>query len=179
MNHGVEENRDLVIVARAVRTRGLKGELVAELLTDFPERFESLEELIAVSPDGERQTVKLESFWFQNGRVILKIESFDDVDSARVFIGFDFAVPEAERVQLEADEYYDWELEGCTVSTVDGDSVGIVSSIMKTGGTEILVVSDAEVEVERLVPLAASIVKDIDRANKRILIDPPPGLFEL
>ena len=177
MNHGVEENRDLVIVARAVRTRGLKGELVAELLTDFPERFESLEELIAVSPDGERQTVKLENFWFQNGRVILKIESFDDVDSARVFIGFDFAVPEADRVQLEADEYYDWELEGCTVSTVDGDSVGIVSSIMKTGGTEILVVSDAE--VERLVPLAASIVKDIDRANKRILIDPPPGLFEL
>ncbi|HZJ44141.1 MAG TPA: ribosome maturation factor RimM [Pyrinomonadaceae bacterium] len=177
MNHGVEENRDLVIVARAVRTRGLKGELVAELLTDFPERFESLEELIAVSPDGERQTVKLENFWFQNGRVILKIESFDDVDSARVFIGFDFAVPEAERVQLEADEYYDWELEGCTVSTVDGDSVGIVSSIMKTGGTEILVVSDSE--VERLVPLAASIVKDIDRANKRILIDPPPGLFEL
>lgn len=177
MNHGVEENRDLVIVARAVRTRGLKGELVAELLTDFPERFESLEELIAVSPDGERQTVKLENFWFQNGRVILKIESFDDVNSARVFIGFDFAVPEAERVQLEADEYYDWELEGCTVSTVDGDSVGIVSSIMKTGGTEILVVSDAE--VERLVPLAASIVKDIDRANKRILIDPPPGLFEL
>ena len=177
MNHGVEENRDLVIVARAVRTRGLKGELVAELLTDFPERFESLEELIAVSPDGERQTVKLENFWFQNGRVILKIESFDDVDSARVFIGFDFAVPEAERVQLETDEYYDWELEGCTVSTVDGDSVGIVSSIMKTGGTEILVVSDAE--VERLVPLAASIVKDIDRANKRILIDPPPGLFEL
>jgi 16S rRNA processing protein RimM len=177
MNHGVEENRDLVIVARAVRTRGLKGELVAELLTDFPERFESLEELIAVSPDGERQTVKLENFWIQNGRVILKIESFDDVDSARVFIGFDFAVPEAERVQLEADEYYDWELEGCTVSTVDGDSVGIVSSIMKTGGTEILVVSDAE--VERLVPLAASIVKDIDRANKRILIDPPPGLFEL
>ena len=56
MNHGVEENRDLVIVARAVRTRGLKGEFVAELLTDFPERFESLEELIAVSPDGERQT---------------------------------------------------------------------------------------------------------------------------
>ena len=177
MNHGVEENRDLVIVARAVRTRGLKGELVAELLTDFPERFESLEELIAVSPDGERQTVKLENFWFQNGRVILKIESFDDVNSAKVFIGFDFAVPEADRVQLEADEYYDWELEGCTVNTVDGDSVGIVSSIMKTGGTEILVVSDSE--VERLVPLAASIVKDIDRANKRILIDPPPGLFEL
>jgi 16S rRNA processing protein RimM len=177
MNHGEEENRDLIIVARAVRTRGLKGELVAELLTDFPERFESLEEVIAVSPGGEQQIVKLENYWFQNDRVILKIASFDDVETAKRLIGFDFAVPEADRVQLEANEYYDWELEGCAVSTVEGESLGIVSSVMKTGGTEILVVSDQE--VERLVPLAASIVKDIDPAAKRILIDPPPGLLEL
>ena len=172
-----EENRDLIIVARAVRTRGLKGELVAELLTDFPERFESLEEVIAVSPGGEQQIVKLENYWFQNDRVILKIASFDDVETAKRLIGFDFAVPEADRVQLEANEYYDWELEGCAVSTVEGESLGVVSSVMKTGGTEILVVSDQE--VERLVPLAASIVKDIDPAAKRILIDPPPGLLEL
>jgi 16S rRNA processing protein RimM len=177
MIHGQEENRDLVIVARAVRTRGLKGELVAELLTDFPERFDSLEEIIAVSPGGEQQIVKLENFWFQNDRVILKIESFDDIETAKKLIGFDFAVPEADRVQLEANEYYDWELEGCAVTTVDGEKVGIVSSVMKTGGTEILVVNDQE--VEKLVPLAASIVKDIDPAAKRILIDPPPGLLEL
>ncbi|HET6862643.1 MAG TPA: ribosome maturation factor RimM [Pyrinomonadaceae bacterium] len=177
MIHGQEENRDLVIVARAVRTRGLKGELVAELLTDFPERFDSLEEIIAVSPGGEQQIVKLENFWFQNDRVILKIESYDDIETAKRLIGFDFAVPEADRVQLEANEYYDWELEGCAVTTVDGEPVGIVSSVMKTGGTEILVVNDQE--VEKLVPLAASIVKDIDPAAKRILIDPPPGLLEL
>ena len=44
----------LVIVARAVRTRGLKGELVADLLTDFPDRFEAVSELWDVGPDGER-----------------------------------------------------------------------------------------------------------------------------
>jgi 16S rRNA processing protein RimM len=177
MIDGESENLDLIIVARAVRTRGLKGELVAELLTDFPDRFESLNELIAVSPAGHQQPVKLENYWFQNDRVILKIESFDDVDSAKELIGYDFAVPEADRVQLEADEFYDWELEGCTVNTVDGTPVGIVSSVLKTGGTEILVVNDQD--VERLVPLAASIVKEIDPAAKRILIDPPPGLLEL
>ena len=177
MIDGESENLGLVIVARGVRTRGLKGELVAELLTDFPERFELLDELIAVSPAGRQQTVKLENYWFQNDRVILKIESFDDVDAAKELIGYDFAVPEADRVQLEADEFYDWELEGCTVNTVDGTTVGIVSSVLKTGGTEILVVNDQD--IERLVPLAASIVKEIDPAAKRILIDPPPGLLEL
>jgi len=171
------ENLDLVIVARAVRTRGLKGELLAELLTDFPERFETLEELIAVSPAGQQRTVKLENHWFQNDRVVLKIETFDDVTAAQELVGFNFAVPEADRVQLEADEFYDWELEGCTVKTVDGTPVGVVSSVLKTGGTEILVVNDQD--VERLVPLAAAIVKEIDPAAKRILIDPPPGLLEL
>ncbi|HSE21676.1 MAG TPA: ribosome maturation factor RimM [Pyrinomonadaceae bacterium] len=177
MIDGESENLDLVVVARGVRTRGLKGELVAELLTDFPERFALLDELIAVSPAGRQQTVKLENYWFQNDRVILKIESFDDVEAAKELIGYDFAVPEADRVQLEADEFYDWELEGCAVNTVDGTPVGIVSSVLKTGGTEILVVNDQD--VERLVPLAASIVKEIDPAAKRILIDPPPGLLEL
>jgi len=177
MSDGESENLDLVIVARGVRTRGLKGELVAELLTDFPERFELLDELIAVSPAGLQQTVKLENYWFQNDRVILKIETFDDVEAAKELIGYDFAVPAADRVQLEADEFYDWELEGCSVNTVDGTPVGIVSSVLKTGGTEILVVNDQD--VERLVPLAAAIVKEIDPAAKRILIDPPPGLLEL
>jgi len=44
----------LIAVAKTVRTRGLRGELVADLLTDFPERFDGLEQVIAVGPNGER-----------------------------------------------------------------------------------------------------------------------------
>ena len=172
-----EPGSDLVLIARAVRTHGLKGEVVAELLTDFPERFEDLEEVVLVSPGGEHKTGSLEDFWFQKDRVVLKLGGYDDVDAAKELIGYEFAVPESDRVQLEADEFYDWELEGCTVKTVDGTPVGVVSSVLKTGGTEILVVNDQD--VERLVPLAAAIVKEIDPAAKRILIDPPPGLLEL
>ncbi|HEU4931017.1 MAG TPA: hypothetical protein VFT48_03010, partial [Pyrinomonadaceae bacterium] len=60
---------ELVIIARAIRPRGLKGEIVAELLTDFPDRFEDVDELILVSPSGERTTKRLEDYWFQNDRV--------------------------------------------------------------------------------------------------------------
>ena len=44
---------DLVAIAKVIRPRGLKGEVFAELLTDFPERFDGLEDVTAVSPDGE------------------------------------------------------------------------------------------------------------------------------
>ncbi len=168
---------DLIVIARAVRTHGLKGEIVAELLTDFPERFEDVDKLILVAPSGEQEPGQLEGFWFQKDRVVLKLADYDDVDRAKSLVGYDFAVPDSERVTLEEDEFYDWELEGCTVNVGD-QSIGQVRSVMKTGGAEILVVSDDSGK-EQLVPLAAEIVVKIDTAAKVILIDPPEGLLEL
>jgi 16S rRNA processing protein RimM len=168
---------DLIVIARAVRTHGLKGEIVAELLTDFPERFEDVDELITVSPSGDRNTVKLEDFWFQKDRVVVKLARYDDVDRAKTLIGYDFAVPESDRVALEDDEFYDWELEGCTVKVGDR-SIGQVRSVMRTGGAEILVISD-DAGKEQLIPLAESIVVKIDPDAKTIVVDPPEGLLDL
>jgi len=168
---------DLIVIARAVRTHGLKGEIVAELLTDFPERFEDVDELILVSPAGVRTTAPLEGFWFQKDRVVLKLAAYDDVDRAKELIGYEFAVPDSERVPLEDDEFYDWELEGCTVKVGD-KSIGQVRSVLRTGGAEILVIS-GDSGKEQLVPLAAEIVVEIDKAGKTIVVDPPEGLLEL
>ena len=172
-----EPGSDLVLIARAVKTHGLKGEVVAELLTDFPERFEDLDQVVLVSPGGEQKTGSLEDFWFQKDRVVLKVGGYDDVDAAKDLIGYEFAVPESDRVQLEEDEFYDWELEGCTVKVGD-ESIGQVRSVMKTGGTEILVISD-DAGKERLIPLAAPIVVKIDPDAKTIVVDPPEGLLDL
>jgi 16S rRNA processing protein RimM len=172
-----EAGSDLVLIARAVKTHGLKGEVVAELLTDFPERFEDLEEVVLISRNGEQKTGSIEDFWLQKDRVVLKLASYDDVDAAKGLIGYEFAVPESDRVQLEDDEFYDWELEGCTVKVGD-ESIGQVRSVLKTGGAEILVIGD-ESGNERLVPLAAPIVVEIDRSSKTIVVDPPEGLLDL
>lgn len=172
-----DASSELVVIARAVKPRGLKGEIVAELLTDFPERFEDVDELVLVSPRGERITKRLEDYWFQNDRVVLKILGYDDVDTAKELVGFEFAVPESERVQLPADHYYDWELEGCTVTAGD-ESIGEVKSVLRTGGAEILVVTDNGGK-ERMIPLVDSIVVEIDPEQKTIVVDPPEGLLDL
>ena len=115
-----------MVIARAVRPRGLKGEIVAELLTDFPERFEDVEELVLVSPERRTKSrATSRDYWFQNDRVVLKLAGYDDVETAKELVGFEFAVPESERVPLPEDHYYDWELEGCTVK-VGNESIGKV-----------------------------------------------------
>ena len=175
---GANDRDDLIIVARAVRTRGLKGELVADVLTDFPERFERVSTLAGVAPNGTRQELELENYWFQNERVVLKFVGFDSVDTAKALIGFKFGLPETERIELKENEFYDWELEGCSVETKRGQVVGKVREVLRTGGVELLAV-ESEGPTEVLIPMAADIVVEVDVANKKILVDPPDGLLEL
>ena len=168
----------LVFVARAVKTRGLKGEIVADLLTDFPDRFDEVSELIGVGPRQKRIVVDLEGHWFQKDRVILKFRGYDNIEAAADLVGYSFGVPEEDRVKLNEGSYYNWELEGCEVATISGAAVGKVKSVVPTGGVALLNVCDSSGH-EVLVPMAEAIVVHIDIEKKTILIDPPEGLLEL
>src|ERR1051325_6029020 len=60
---------DLIVVARIVKARGLRGEVVADLLTDFPDRFENLESLTGISAEGEQRSLQIEEQGFHGRRV--------------------------------------------------------------------------------------------------------------
>lgn len=167
---------DLVAVARIVKPRGLKGELVAELLTDFPERFEGLADVTAVMPEGSHRELKIEKFWFQAGRIVLKFKGVDDVEAAETLRTAEICVAETEAVELEEGEYFDWQLAGCKVETIGGESLGVVKELMRTGGTEILVIAGEDREY--LVPFAESICVEVDIDARLIKVDPPEGLLE-
>ncbi len=166
---------ELVVIARIARPRGVRGELVAEILTDFPERFVGLDNAIAVLPDGDRRELKIENVWFQNERIVLKFEGIDSIESGEDLRDAEICVKESETVELEEGEFFDWQLEGCSAVTVDGESLGTVKELMRTGGTEVLVIDG---EREYLVPFAESICIEVDIENKRIVIDPPDGLLD-
>lgn len=168
---------ELVAIAKIIKTRGLRGEIIADLLTDFPERFEGLTDVVGQMPEGGRLDLKIEKFWFQKGRVVLKLDGYDTIDASEMLREVEICVPESETVELERGEFFDWQLAGCRVETLNGDTVGIVSEIMRTGGTEILVVRDGAREV--LIPFAETICTDVDVEKKMIRVDPPDGLLEL
>ncbi len=167
---------DLVAVAKTVRTRGLKGELVAEILTDFPERFEGLTDIVAVGPDGKRKELTIEDHWFQKNRMVLKFEGFDTIESADALVGFEICVPEEDAVELESDEYFDWQLEGCKVFS-EGAEIGTVTGVMRTGANDNLEVSNGEKDY--LIPFVSAICVEVDIDNKVIRTELPEGLLDL
>ena len=169
---------ELIVVARIVKTRALRGEVVADLLTDFPDRFEGLETVWGIAPDESQRSLAIEEHWFHGDRIVLKFTGYDSVDAAKALVGYELALPAEERIELPADQFYEWELAGCRVETVVGETIGNVQRIMRTGGVEILVVTN-QAEKEFLIPMAREICVEIDIANKLIRIDPPQGLLEL
>lgn len=78
---------DLVAIARLVRPRGLRGEVVADVLTDFPERFDDLKRVAIVYPNGEAAEIEIERFWFQKNRIVLKFADFDSIEAAETLRG--------------------------------------------------------------------------------------------
>ena len=170
---------ELVAVARVVKTRGVRGEVAADLLTDFPERFDWLEELVAVGPAGERELLSIEDHWLHGRRVVLKFEGYDAPETARALVGRELAVPESEAVELEEGEFYDWQLSGCRVETTGGAPLGTVRELLRAGGDAPLLVVRDEGGRERLIPFAESICVEVDTDARLIRVDPPEGLLEL
>src|SRR6266542_1573118 len=98
-----ESDNGLITVARVVKTRGLRGEVVAELLTDFPERFEELKSLVAVSTAGSRRSLQIQEHWFHGDRIVFKFASYDTIDAAKELVGYELAVSAQERIELPKD----------------------------------------------------------------------------
>ena len=167
---------ELVAIAKIAKPRGLRGEVVADILTDFPERFGGLEDVIAVSANGIRSDLKIEDVWFQKGRVVLRFAGITSVEDAQTLRGVEICIPESAVAELDEGEFFDWQLEGCDVETTEGERIGTVRELMRTGGTELLVVENGAKEY--LIPFAEAICPEVDVEKKRIVVDPPEGLLE-
>ncbi len=158
---------------------GIRGEVAAEILTDFPERFEDLSEVTLRRGPNER-AAELERHRFHKDRVLLKFADVQTMSDAELLVGFEVVVGDDELFELPEGEdfFYDFDLVGCTVVTVAGEAVGVVDSVLRTAGQELLSVRKGDGR-EALVPFVDEICVEVDVAGKRIVVDPPIGLLEL
>jgi 16S rRNA processing protein RimM len=185
-----------IVLAHLLRPQGRKGEVLAELFTDFPERFESHGRVFLAAPgfDGEEseaRAAEVQSFWLpvgrNQGRVVLKFAGIETISDAETIAGQDVIVPREERLALEDESIYISELIGCTV--YDGPlQVGIVEDVqfaMTADGARriddaapLLAVASADGD-EILIPYAQAFLVSVDTEAKRIEMTLPEGLVEI
>ena len=168
---------EMALVGRIGRAHGLKGQVVINPETDFvEERFAAGSTVWARSAAGDEQ-LTVTSMRVQNGRPIVGFDGFDRIEDVERLAGLELRVPEEALQPLQPGIFYQHQLVGCTVETIDGVVVGEVAKVEGGAGASRLVMNGPRGEI--MIPLAFGICVDIDVAAKRIRINPPEGLLEL
>jgi 16S rRNA processing protein RimM len=166
----------LIRIARITKAQGLHGAMRVETILDDDRVFEAGRPVTLI--DGvTREDLKIESSRVQNGRRILKLSGIDSIDDVERRIGAELNVREDELPQEREGTFYTFHLKGSTVTTVRGDTLGIVTDFLDSGGTPLLKVDGKGGEV--LIPFAWSYLRKIDRAQRSIEVDLPEGLLDL
>ena len=183
---------DWVWLAQIRHTQGRKGEVFADILTDFPEKFADRKRLWllpepaakSAGPPATSATpreVELIAHWPHKGGIVLHFAGVDSISAAETLKGLTVAIPRSARAALAEDEVYTGDLIGCALIDVAGNepvTVGEIESVDRTAGAvALLVVRGASGEV--LIPFAKSFLKKIDLKAKRVEMALPAGLVEL
>lgn len=173
-----------VILATLIRPQGRHGELLAEILTDFPERFAERKRVFLLKNGSEEpiREAALDEHWMHKGRVVLKFAGVDSINDADMLRGLDVAVPLEERAPLDEDSVYIADLIGCRLFDVarePRDAGEVIDVDREISGTPLLVVRSSASKEELLVPFAKAWLRLVDVPNKRIEMTLPQGLFEI
>ena len=167
----------MAVVGQIARTHGLRGEVIVNVETDFPdERFQPGAEL-CIKRGNDVERLRLRTVRFHQGRPIVALEGVDGIDTARKLSGLELRVPPERLVRLPPGSFYRHDLVGCRVETSTGEPIGTVSGVEGTMEAGYLVVASGAQEI--LVPLAVAICTTIDAGAKRIVIEPIEGLLDL
>ncbi len=199
MSDSPETKQRWVQVARILRARGNKGEVAAELLTDFPARLATLAQVYVAKERQEPTPIALQRFWINQshpGQGVFHFAGSNSISDAEKFRGLDVFLPFEQRVGLPARQYFVTDLIGCTVfenpqappklasaacaAEVAPSVLGTVRDVFFPGegqpGTPLLQLDSPQGEL--LIPLAEDICTRIDTAARRIDVTLPEGLRE-
>jgi 16S rRNA processing protein RimM len=181
-----------VWLARVKRTQGRKGEVFAEILTDFPEKFADRRRLwllrdpdVALKPSADEnpREVALVHHWLHKGGIVLHFAGVESISAAEELAGLIVAIPLDERAKLDEDEVFIGDLIGCALVDVAGAepaTVGEIEDVDRSAGpVAILVVRGKSSDDEILIPFAKDYLRLVDVKAKRVEMALPEGLVDL
>ena len=169
-----QPERRYLAIGRVVRAHGLRGELSVAVLTEFPDRFETME-WVYLGNEFEASPYRVEGYRWHKDNILLTLAGITDRTQAELLRGQLVQIPVEEATPLPEGQYYLYQLIGLQVFTIQGEKLGTISQILETGANDVYVVENDDRQI--LLPGTPEVVQAIDIARGQMLVNVIDGLI--
>lgn len=168
---------DCFYLGKIVKKYSFKGEVLAKLDTDQPELYENLD-AIFVSYRNTLVPFFIESSQLHKSDLLrIKFEDVDTDDEADALLRSELYLPLELLPELEGNKFYYHEVIGFTIKDAEFGEVGTITAINDSTAQALFEIDRNGLEI--LIPMNDELIKDVDRTNKTITVETPPGLIDL
>lgn len=164
-----------------MRPQGRRGEVLADILTDFPQKFSERKQLwLGVEGASAPREYTVQEHWFHKGRVVLKFAGVDSISDAEKLNGNLVQIPVGSRAPVDSHSFYVSDLVGSQVTDVSANHalVGVIVDVQQTTGTAPLLLVRAD-KKEYEIPFAQEYLVRFDAQKKELEMKLPPGMLEV
>jgi len=173
---GSDDRCDWLIVGRAAKPHGVHGDLLVDVITDFPERLTDGMTFGVGDDTAPSEFHEVFRIRFHKGRWLLSVKGLRDRDAADAWRGRFLYLPEQTLDELPEGYYYEHHLVGLACRSPQGDELGEVTGVDLGPGQRRLVVRRGRREF--LVPYVPEIVVEVRLDEGVVIIDAPAGLVD-
>lgn len=164
---------DFLVVGKLRRPHGVRGEILMDVYTDFPERLKT-GVIVYIGP--EHTPAHIRSTRWQPPAMLIAFEQYGTREEAGELRNLLVQVRADDRPPLGEGEYYHHQLLGMQVVEESGENLGVLSGILETGANDVFVVTTQEGR-EVLLPATDEVLLEIDLDRKQMRVHLLPGLI--
>lgn len=161
-------------IGKVVRAHGVRGEISVAVLTEFPDRFATTEQ-VYLGDEFEAEPYQLKSYRWHKDHVLMTLAGITDRTQAEQLRGRFVQVPLEEAIPLPEGAYYLYQLVGLQVVTTIGDVLGVIVDVLETGANDVYVVDNGQQEI--LLPAIPDVVQSVDLEQAQMVVKVIDGLI--
>lgn len=148
------------------RPHGIHGEMLMDVLTDFPERIKPRRQLFL----GEtHEPVRIEKIRWANASMLIKFEGFDTEEDIGRFRNTTVFVRADQLPPLPEGQYYHHQLLGLKVCSDQGKFLGTLEQILETGANDVYLVRTPD-EQELLLPAIDEVILSVNLESGEMIV---------
>lgn len=168
---------DCFYLGKIAKKFSFKGEVLAYLDTDEPELYENLESVFVESNGHLIPFFIVDAYLHKNDFLRIKFEDIDSEEEADRILGSELYLPLEMLPKLEGDQFYFHEVIGFQVEDLNRGSIGILTAINDSASQALFIIDNNGIEI--LVPMIDDFIHQVDRTNKKLILNTPEGLIDL